>query len=227
MSSTLIRGNGFSITTGGKPLGCGRSITLQEEVEMISATTKGTGSWAAYISGGKSWIADGESLLIINSDAVNTYKEIRELKNSGQEVILSVLITDVSGNTYPMYGRAIFKNISANGTVNNISSFSFSLQGVGELAQYPAPYNTVVTWVYGIYRYMTINCDVMVAATSYEIELLSDEITEGEYPPLIFTTLPQTVEVYLTEALNVNIRVRAIYTGGIYSEWTNYIKCEN
>jgi len=44
MSSTLVRGNNFALVYDGKPFGCGRSISIEEDVETVGTSSKGTGS---------------------------------------------------------------------------------------------------------------------------------------------------------------------------------------
>jgi len=222
MSSTLVRGNNFALVYDGKPFGCGRSISIEEDVETVGTSSKGTGKWAEFIPVSIGWAANGESLLIINSTNAHTFGSIRDIKNAGSTIVLAVSVTDILGNVYTVYGRAFFQNLSSNGTVNNVASFSFKLQGVGELAQYPAPYNLFADTEGpdGANTTFTFSWELLTTPTTTYLEYSSDSIA----PTVIDagTGLISDFTIATADADGLRIRIRAFYGGTNYSNWSEY-----
>lgn len=138
-TTELIRGENMVIIVSGKAVGCARTCSLNTKVNIIGKSTVGSGFWKEYKGVSKEWSLTSDGLAKISDGTNNTFKELTDIKNAMDPVVVGFTVTDRSSNTYNQYGLAIIVELNASGSVNNIGVYNVTLQGTGLLEQFPRP----------------------------------------------------------------------------------------
>lgn len=138
-TTELIRGENMVIIVSGKAVGCARTCSLNTKVNIIGKSTVGSGFWKEYKGVSKEWSLTSDGLAKISDGTNNTFKELTDIKNAMDPVVVGFTVTDRSSNTYNQYGLAIIVELNASGSNNNVGVYNVTIQGTGPLAQFPAP----------------------------------------------------------------------------------------
>ena len=220
MNTELIRGENMVIIVSGKAVGCARTCSLNTKVNIIGKSTVGSGFWKEYKGVSKEWSLTSDGLAKISDGTNNTFKELTDIKNAMDPVVVGFTVTDRSSNTYNQYGLAIIVELNASGSVNNIGVYNVTLQGTGEISQFPRPEIVeVVVTVDGenpmIGDAVVTFLPPIITPVSYTIEYgQGDTITETETG---VTASPFTFEdkdIDDIQAISVWYRMKAVYADG-------------
>ena len=121
------QGNSIKVTVGSTLIGGQHGCSLYMETETSETTTKDSGVWAESEATGLSWSVDCDGLVVVGDEGLEALETAWE---NLQQV-------DVKYGTAEKYksGKAIITSLSSNSPSKEKTTYSVSLQGVGELTK--------------------------------------------------------------------------------------------
>ena len=121
------QGNSIKVTIGSTLIGGQQGCSLNMETETSETTTKDSGVWSESEATGLSWSIDCDGLVVVGDEGLEALEEAWE---NLQQV-------DVKYGSSTKYktGKAIITSLSANSASKEKTTYSVSLQGVGELTK--------------------------------------------------------------------------------------------
>lgn len=127
----IVKGENMILSIGSSVISCWRSCTLAISAETVGISTVGSGNWQEVEAVNLSYSLNAEGQIWVNESF--TVHDLYDLQIQLEPIIFSF---DVDSTIF-YTGSAIITNISINGNVNDIGSFSLELQGKGELIKTP------------------------------------------------------------------------------------------
>lgn len=121
------QGNDIKISIGSTVIGGQQGASINMESETAETTTKDSGDWAEAEVVGLSWSVDLDGLVVIGDEGLKALKKAWRTKS----------LVDVKYGTPTNYesGKAIISSYSQNSPAKEKTTYSVSLQGVGELTE--------------------------------------------------------------------------------------------
>ena len=121
------QGNSIKVTVGSTLIGGQQGCSLNMETETSETTTKDSGVWSESEAVGLSWSVDCDGLVVVDDEGL----EALETAWEGLQQV------DVKYGTSENYktGKAIITSLSSNSPSKEKTTYSVSLQGVGELTK--------------------------------------------------------------------------------------------
>lgn len=133
MASTgQSKGNEILVYVDGTAVGYARGGTLNINNDMLDATSKNSAGWKDTLPGLRSWTVEGDGLHLYD-DATTGFSDLFALIDAKTQVSLK-FTTAVSGDKY-YTGNAYVTSISLETPNEDVSTFSFSFEGDGALAE--------------------------------------------------------------------------------------------
>ena len=127
----LIQGTDLNLfisgDTGYTAMGSAKSCTLEVSAGVIETSSKDSGKWSEKIAGRLSYTVSADGMLADNG---NNYDTIFT-KMLAKEPIAIAFSTDAATKGY--IGTAIITKVSQTGELDNVATYSISLEGTGEL----------------------------------------------------------------------------------------------
>lgn len=119
------QGNDIKISIGSITIGGQQGCSITRESDTTETTTKDSGDWSEAEVTGLSWSVDLDGLVVIGDEGLKALKKAWKSKE----------LVDVKyGNTQDYEtGKALIKSYSQNSPAKEKTTYSVSLQGVGEL----------------------------------------------------------------------------------------------
>lgn len=179
------------------PFACARSITLNMTSDFVGKSTIGSGNWKEKEVVALDWNFTIEGIIYLQETGSITAPDIIDLWLSMAPVAIEFFIVDINGNEVLMTGNALITGVTANGAVNNVSSFNITGEGIGELARATFfEISNVVIHADPVNEYdITFDFGTYPGATTYTIEIndLDDNTTTtdaGGAAPRTIEALP-------------------------------------
>lgn len=121
------QGNDIKISVGETVIGGQQGASINMESETTETTTKDSGDWSEAEVTGLSWSVDLDGLVVIDDEGLAALKKAWRTKQT----------VDVKYGTPTSYesGKAIISSYSQNSPAKEKTTYSVSLQGVGELTE--------------------------------------------------------------------------------------------
>ena len=121
------QGNSIKVTIGSTLIGGQQGCSLNMETETSETTTKDSGVWAESEATGLSWSVDCDGLVVVDDDGLEALEEAWRTLSK----------VTVKYGTHEKYktGQAIITSLSQNSPSKEKTTYSVSLQGVGELTK--------------------------------------------------------------------------------------------
>lgn len=119
------KGNDIRVSFGDVLIGGQQNCSINMESETSSTTTKDSGDWSESEVVGLSWTVDLDGLVVVTDAGLDAV----------EEAFTSKQMVDVKYGKAGAYktGKAIVKSYSQNAPQREKSTYSISLEGVGEL----------------------------------------------------------------------------------------------
>ena len=136
-----INGTLYIVDVDGNPIAYQQNATLNFESDALETTNKESGGWREYIYGARGWSIEGDALFISTpAGATRTGLEYLEDAMVNRTTVTVVFIeqNNTSG-TFKWTGEALVTSLSREAPVEDVATFSFSLQGTGPLTRAQLP----------------------------------------------------------------------------------------
>lgn len=119
------KGNDIRVSIGATLIGGQQNCSINRESETSSTTTKDSGDWSESEVVGLSWTVDLDGLVVVSDEGL----EAVDTAWKGKQLV------DVKYGKAGNYetGKALIKSYSQNAPQREKSTYSISLEGVGEL----------------------------------------------------------------------------------------------
>ena len=121
------QGNSIKVTIGSTLIGGQQGCSLNMETETSETTTKDSGVWAESEAVGLSWSVDCDGLVVVDDDGLEALEE-------AWRTLAKVDVKYGSPTNYKT-GKAIITSLSQNSPSKEKTTYSVSLQGVGEFTK--------------------------------------------------------------------------------------------
>lgn len=125
------KGNELLIYVDGTAVAYTKGGTLNINNDMLDATSKNSAGWKDSLPGLRSWTIEGDGLYVY--DSAYGVSDLYALINNKTQVSLK-FTTAVSGDKY-YTGNAYLTSLSLEAPNEDLSTFSFSFEGDGALAE--------------------------------------------------------------------------------------------
>jgi len=126
-----MNGTDLLAYVGGVAVGQSKDFSISIDSDMIDATTKDSNKWKEFLAGDKGWTADVEAL--VDFAQSEGFSECFSDVTNGTKITVK-FGTEVTGDAR-WTGDAYVSNLSLNAPMNDVVSYSFSLQGTGSLTE--------------------------------------------------------------------------------------------
>lgn len=124
-----INGTNILIYVGGSAIACTTSASISMSMSTIDVSCKGSGGWAEKIAGQKEWSMSGEGLT--QFDAAYGFVDLVSVWKNRTAVTVR-FSTNVTGDEY-FEGTAYITSLSEDAPNEDVVTYSFELEGSGEL----------------------------------------------------------------------------------------------
>jgi len=114
---------------------CATSCSISIGTSTVETSTLGSGSWASFMPQKHSWNGSLNGVVNLDEDGQLSLYDLRALQIAKTKLVIQFQYIDEAGNEYDENGECYIVNSTANGDVNNISTFSIEIQGTGALGQ--------------------------------------------------------------------------------------------
>ena len=121
------QGNSIKVTIGETLIGGQQGCSLNMETETSETTTKDSGVWSESEAVGLSWSVDCDGLVVVDDDGLEALEE-------AWRTLAKVTVKYGAPEKYKT-GQAIITSLSQNSPSKEKTTYSVSLQGVGELTK--------------------------------------------------------------------------------------------
>jgi len=124
-----INGTNLLVYIGGTAIGCATSSSISLNMSTIDTTCKDSAGWTDGIAGLRDWSIDTEALT--QFDATYGFNDlVTAWKN--RTLVTVRFSTNVTGDEY-FEGTAYITSLSEDAPMEDVTTFSVSFTGVGEL----------------------------------------------------------------------------------------------
>ena len=121
------QGNSVKVTIGSTLIGGQQGCSLNMETETSETTTKDSGVWSESEAVGLSWSVDCDGLVVVDDEGLEAFEEAWRT--------LSIVTVKYGSPSNYKTGQAIITSLSQNSPSKEKTTYSVSLQGVGELTK--------------------------------------------------------------------------------------------
>ena len=121
------KGNDIRVSIGDILIGGQQGCSINRETETSDTTTKDSGVWSESEAVGLSWSVDCDGLVVVDDEGLEALEE-------AWRTLAKVTVKYGSPSNYKT-GQAIITSLSQNSPSKEKTTYSVSLQGVGELTK--------------------------------------------------------------------------------------------
>ena len=121
------KGNDIRLSIGEVLIGGQQNCSINRETETSETTTKDSGVWAESEATGLSWSVDCDGLVVVDDEGLEALEE-------AWRTLAKVTVKYEKKEKYKT-GQAIITSLSQNSPSKEKTTYSVSLQGVGELTK--------------------------------------------------------------------------------------------
>ena len=121
------KGNDIRLSIGEVLIGGQQDCSINRETETAETTTKDSGVWSESEAVGLSWSVDCNGLVVVGDEGLAALEE-------AWENLEKVTVKYGTRENYKT-GQAIITSLSSNSPSKEKTTYSVSLQGVGELTK--------------------------------------------------------------------------------------------
>ncbi len=118
---------------GWKFYACATSCSLTVSTSTVETSTTGSGKWGSFLPQKHTWSGTFDG--VVNLDEPLTLYHLRALQIAMTPINVQYERTDERNNSYTDEGIGYIVNSSDTGQMDDIATFSFEVQGTGELIQ--------------------------------------------------------------------------------------------
>ena len=121
------KGNDIRVSVGSVLIGGQQNCSINRETETTETTTKDSGVWSESEATGLSWSVDCDGLVVVDDEGLEALEE-------AWRTLAKVTVKYGTPEKYKT-GQAIITSLSQNSPSKEKTTYSVSLQGVGELTK--------------------------------------------------------------------------------------------
>lgn len=144
----------IKINDGGmkKIYACARNCSLTVNTDVIETSTQGSGKWATFEPTKHNFTGSIDGIVNLNMANTLSLSDLRAKQLAMEVLSMEYDRIDNDGNIYNESGDFIITSSVDNGNIDDVATFSISLQGTGQLIQSfipsPSTGNKVKTYDY-------------------------------------------------------------------------------
>ena len=124
-----INGTNLLVYVGANAIACCTSHSISMSMAQIDVTTKDSNGWSEIIAGLKTWSLSGEGLTQFN--VTYGFNDLVSAWRNGTALTVSFKTTNVDDKVFS--GTAYITELSEDAAMEDVTSYSFTMQGSGVL----------------------------------------------------------------------------------------------